>query len=280
MKLAKYWHKAQERTRDINGTEFNLSCYGISSVSLTEAKRSAQEKLDALVTKLVRGESLRDYEYQMQEIREELIRELPKGSEAPWGAITRNRYGAIVLNAASILIADVDYREPGTFEKLLGWLGGTVRDREYYLARFEEVAHQEQGRSLLVYETCAGFRVFLTSTPCDPKSQESVDLLHALGSDPIYRKLCLNQACYRARLSPKPWRIGIHGGPPGRYPREDEAQENAFFAWVAEYERKSFQFAVCRVIGYYGSGHICAEAKELLEVHDEFVLSDTSEELA
>ena len=55
----------------------------------------------------------------------------------------------------------------------------------------------------------------------------------------MYRLMCQKQACFRARVSPKPWRIGIDQRlkpRPGVWPI-DPARLPERRAWVAAYDR-------------------------------------------
>src|SRR5688572_18341267 len=59
--------------------------------------------------------------------------------------------------------------------------------------------------------------------------------------DPVYRRMCRNQRCFRARVSPKPWRIGLteHLRPrPGVWPVKPERlpQRNE---WIRRYESQA-----------------------------------------
>ena len=60
-----------------------------------------------------------------------------------------------------------------------------------------------------IYRTRAGLRLLATHALFDPEAAASDGVFDALGADPLYRQLCKTQKCYRARLTPKPWRCGI-----------------------------------------------------------------------
>ena len=68
-----------------------------------------------------------------------------------------------------------------------------------------------------VYRTAGGFRLLVTSDTFDPMSTETIELLKAFGSDPLYIRLCKAQECFRRRLSAKFWRCGADR-PPSRFP--------------------------------------------------------------
>jgi hypothetical protein len=62
---------------------------------------------------------------------------------------------------------------------------------------------------LRVYRTPAGFRVLVMHRTFAPDDPEAGRFFEALGTDRVYVRMCEKQRCFRARLSPKPWRIGM-----------------------------------------------------------------------
>ena len=74
----------------------------------------------------------------------------------------------------------------------------------------------------------------------------------ALDVDFRYAELCRAQGCWRARLTPKPERVGLKRPPRGtRFPRAPEA-EAPFAAWLDEYRKASDGFAVCKPVATVG----------------------------
>jgi hypothetical protein len=100
----------------------------------------------------------------------------------------------------------------------------------------------------------------------DAESDAAMDDLEALSSDPLYRSLCRRQGCFRARLGPKPWRIGL-ATPQWRYPRD--AGESAFQEWLTEYEQTARDYAACRFVEAIGAGSAAPTLAPLVRVHDE-----------
>jgi hypothetical protein len=85
----------------IDGVEQNIICYGGSNISVEDAQVRAKEKAEKVKRK-IKGEKHLFDEYEA-EIREEILQIIDNHS-----AITRNRYGAQVLNVEKILILDID----------------------------------------------------------------------------------------------------------------------------------------------------------------------------
>lgn len=109
MKVAKYWARASATAEDSTGYKYHLVSWSGSNLGLDEAKRKAMEKLHRWQARLKTGRPSGNYPYEdKDEIREELIKEQFDQEGNLVAAITRNRYGALVLNSANILFADVD----------------------------------------------------------------------------------------------------------------------------------------------------------------------------
>jgi hypothetical protein len=82
--------------------------------------------------------------------------------------------------------------------------------------------------------------------------------------------MCLNQHCFRARLTAKPWRMGSASKkrpPYGIWPVKPE-QLPARAAWAAEYERAAANFAACHFVETLGSGVAHPDVRGVIELHD------------
>jgi len=247
--------------------------------------------------KLRSGESLGQYSYgDRDQIREELISEHHDQSGQLVAAVTRNRYGALVLNTANVLFADVDlpdkviyYREPGWFGRLVSRLSGArpedlttpmvwQKARKELRARFVQFQQSHPTLCVQVYETAAGFRLAISNEVYEPDSDDAKRYLSELGSDALYQRLCQNQSCFRARLTPKPWRCGMRK-PDSQYPR-DHAAQTKFEDWLARYESASDQFSVCRQVDSLGGVANHPVVSPVLELHDRYCVKPGNEKLA
>jgi hypothetical protein len=124
--------------------------------------------------------------------------------------------------------------------------------------------------NLRLYRTPAGYRVVATHQTFDPRSDEVRRFFDALLVDPMYIRMCIRQNCFRARLTAKPWRVGIpdHIRPrPGVWPVRKEAMPIRT-AWVAKYEEKASEFAACRYVESLGSGRVDSSIRPVIEMHD------------
>ncbi|MFO0012463.1 MAG: hypothetical protein ACK553_06955 [Planctomycetota bacterium] len=121
-----------------------------------------------------------------------------------------------------------------------------------------------------LYRTPAGYRVLATHQPFDARSEEVRGFFAALRVDPVYVRMCINQNCFRARLTAKPWRIGIPDNMkprPGVWPIRPESMAQRT-AWIAKYEAKAADVAACRYVESLGSGSVHYQLRSVIELHD------------
>lgn len=122
-----------------------------------------------------------------------------------------------------------------------------------------------------LYRTPAGLRLLATHRLFDPLEAEVAECFRALAADPVYAAMCLNQHCFRARVSAKPWRIGIgdHIRPrPGTWPVSPERLPERR-AWLERYDHAAAGFAACRFIESLGKGASVPAAQAVRQLHDE-----------
>ncbi|MGH8049330.1 MAG: hypothetical protein ACREPB_01570 [Arenimonas sp.] len=140
--------------------------------------------------------------------------------------------------------------------------------------------HPEWG--VRVYRTPAGLRILVLHKTFDPADPQVGIFFREIEADKIYVRMCTNQHCFRARVSPKPWRIGIksHLKPrPGIWPI-NPARLPDRVRWVEEYERKSESFASCRFIADMGNDHVDASVEKVRVLHDELCRAQSDMPLA
>lgn len=122
-----------------------------------------------------------------------------------------------------------------------------------------------------LYRTPAGLRVLALHRLFDTAEPAVAECFAALGADPVFVRMCLNQHCFRARLTPKPWRIGIgdHLRPrPGVWPvRPERLPERR--AWIERYEQACTGYAACRYLETLGRGPLHPRAAAVQQLHDD-----------
>ena len=159
-------------------------------------------------------------------------------------------------------------------------LGGTEEERA--LARIASVSEAAPELNLHVYRTPAGLRVIALDGTYDPRGDDARALLEALGADPVYVSMCRNQNCFRARLSPKPWRIDMRRLPAATSVWPLSARSLAARqTWTTEYEALSENFAACRFLTRYGSERLDPRCGVVRALHDDACKAhDTTREIA
>ncbi len=130
-----------------------------------------------------------------------------------------------------------------------------------------EFARRHPDVGVRVYRTAAGLRVLVTGAGAPPRSDRARELLTELGSDPLYVELCETHDSYRARLTPKPFRIGL-ASLSVTWPCSSGGEERRWLRWVDRYDEARGGHAVCRLLS--ASGPVPGEVEQrLVELHDE-----------
>jgi len=83
----------------------------------------------------------------------------------------------------------------------------------------------------------------------------------------LYIRLCQRQECFRASLTPKPWRCGI-AKPPSRFPYEGSEAEVECRKWETKYQLAASRYTTCKLVKQIGEGRMHPEAELVLSVHD------------
>lgn len=214
-------------------------------------------------------------------LREPII-EAFDDAEGMVAAITRNSQGVLVLNTAQVMFIDIDLPEPrpgrrgptgtrpGFFRRLFGKAPAPAPELvDDTVARVEAEVARRPGLGLRLYRTRRGYRGLVTSHVFDPLSDESRDLLNTLGNDPLYQRLCEVQRCYRARLSPKPWRVGLKNVPFSFFPwQASPKRTRAFEAWEARYRAACAPVSVCRLVAELGDPTVHPAVVPWIALHD------------
>ena len=177
--------------------------------------------------------------------------------------ITRNRYGVRVLNSSSLCILDVDSFLRPRKQRLLALFGGGMSAESCLLTAARSLVARDERLGLRVYRTARGWRIIAGSRSFAPDDGSTVPLQSALQVDSPYARLCISQKCWRARLIPKPYRLGM----PCVYPELTESGELTPDAdhWIRLYEEKSAHVAVCRLVDSFGEDF----SSSVLDLHDE-----------
>lgn len=266
MQIPKHWASAFGTADEPQGKRFAFRIWGWSEESVTAAASMARQRLAETCARVARGAfGSEAYFYGKAPLREEIVRSVGAASAEPFALVTRNRYGALVLNAARVPFIDVDTPAAGASFGLLALFGGRKADPA--LDRVRAACGRFPRTSFRIYRTAAGLRLLATDLLLDPQSPQAQELLAAFEADPFFTKLCRLQASFRARLTPKPWRCGCRL-PPGSHPRESPATQLAYTRWLQEYEAAIRSKATCALIETQGPGRTLPEVLPIVEEHD------------
>lgn len=268
MKLYKHW-VAEKQKIQIDGAAQEITCYGGSNLSVEDAQSKAREKVEKIKRK-IRGERHLFDEYEA-EIREEILQTIDDHS-----AITRNRYGARVLNVENLMILDID-KPKVTISGLAGLFkkkdARPPKQQIYDMVR-DLATTKYKDLGFRIYETFQGARVIVLGRDFDPRGYETGRMMDDFNCDRLYTTLCQKQACFRARLTPKPHRMNMRRFKV-QFPRLGEDTE--FQQWLAEYEDKSRAFTVCRFVEHIGARH---PQSEVVQIHDDLTGTNYRQPLA
>ncbi len=269
MKVGKYWAHESKSVQDPSGKWMKLAVWQWSDQDTGHARQQAIARVQDLVSKVVNGETLNRYLYGERPLREEVLDSVAgdRGREA--GVITRNAYGAAVLNAANAMFVDIDFKDEA----------GPDAAEPRAVARIEQWMAQHVGLGMRVYRTTAGLRALVTNELFDPTRGSTLEILRELDCDPLYIRLCRDQGCFRARLSAKPWRCGV-GKPPARFPWENARVEQAYRAWEQKYKAAACRYAACRLVKQIGNPEVHPDIAPVLAVHDQLAGSQAKLPLA
>ncbi len=266
MRLYRHWVK-EAATITVDGGPLEINCYGHSNESIRAAREDAREQAVVIQQKIEKcREPPDDYEVA---IREEIIEEIDARN-----VVSRNRYGALVLNSETVVFIDIDEPRIGFWKRLFG--DKTLTKKQQMLEMIEQQASHSAYKKLgfRVYETHSGMRLIVTGRKFAAGSDVSRKLLRAFNSDPLYALLCVRQQCYRVRLTPKPHRMQLRAHRV-HYPRTDEEQR-AVERWIEGYEEASKNFATCLFIKALGR----QSRGEIIDYHDRMSGAHTSMKLA
>ncbi|HEU4419198.1 MAG TPA: hypothetical protein VFT55_09685, partial [Planctomycetota bacterium] len=165
---------------------------------------------------------------------------------------------ASILGPILLLVLRVRYRNrPSNVEA----------SRARQLAAVHAFVQRHPETRFAIYTTPAGLRVLALHATYEPAGAAARELFAAIGTDRAYAQMCELQACFRARVSAKPWRIGVENivtrsvwpvAPERRADRD---------AWIGRYEQAAQRYAACRFAEEVGGGRVHPRCAAMQRVH-------------
>ncbi|WP_405369300.1 hypothetical protein [Nonlabens sp. Asnod2-A12] len=270
MRIFKYWATAS-RVLHIDDFTQESTVYGGSDISIEHAREDAEQRLDKAAAKIqekINRVFNNDPSYEV-DIREEIIEKIDSNN-----IITRNRYGAQVLNSTDTMFIDVDSYKL-SFMKIFFRRGKTNKD--FMLAGIEKAAAKSVYSQLgfRIYETYKGYRVLVSGFHYPVRSIETKSILKDFNGDRLYNYMCEKQNCYRARLTPKPNRVE-QKLPRIIFPDRTYEQQNVLDKWLDEYRYKSQRYSTCNLvkeIGFISSTRVIEYHDRISKVNSNFPLA-------
>lgn len=277
MKIARFWVRESAKLLDSDGVEVSTTAWGWSSDNAEEARgraKAAAERVVRYLARLIEPENSWFAEYQYfggRPPREEILQEFHDASGETFATITRNIYGSMVLNCRDLMFIDVDCREPSALLRLVRAMfrmsGPTRHSEAAALENIRLWSKVYPQAALNVYRTAAGLRVAIVDRAIRANDPDVHGILKEMDSDPRYRLLCNAQQCFRARLSPKPWRMGVEMLRE-RYPYENATAEATYRDWLSRYDAAASRYATCQFVERLGPQAIDSTLAPLIELHD------------
>jgi len=257
-----------------------------SSKNLEEAQSLATQAAQMLSERFRSGNrpAQGGHYYPNRPFREQVLQEHKNSAGELSSVVTRNSYGCLVLNTTRVMFVDIDLPEPkrtGFLQKLFGKpaVPPPAMGQNEALAKIENWTRNHPDWGWRIYRTRAGLRLLATQAPVEADSDAADEVLTALGADPLYHKLCKTQKCFRARLTPKPWRCGVRGKPE-RWPWLDARAESKFQKWEKLYQSYIFNWATCELLRQIGNPAVHPEIQPIIKFHDEATRVESKLQLA
>ena len=215
--------------------------------------------------------------YHRRRVQEEILEQLP------FGIITRNRLGCEILNVERVMFMDwdIDLKAHQRIQPR-GWLTRIrhvflgfspseleVARRECKQIRYRQLRDQFKDLRMLsarLYETHNGFRAIITSSLFDPAEEVAQALMREFACDPLYTRLCRVQGTFRARLTPKYWRLNLPK--PFLEPHRSGFTPQVQTGWLERYAQASRDRAVCRFVAEFGRETSDPIIREVVALHD------------
>ena len=283
MRFYRFWHCRKET---INGLTVNFKAGSNDSPEaaalLTEEKISLYRQFANGETPEAQKAALKmklhpaDKDIYEVPIFEELIRIIDDRN-----IITRNKYGALILNSEDHAFLDIDLDAflpaPGLKERFLQFLGKVPRlSKAERLEQFIRQCINEKFpyKPFRLYRTANGFRL-LTPAKGDANSSVMAEIMQDFRCDPLYTTLCAKQNCFRARLTPKPRRMKMKTALKFLWPPVPE-QQSAKELWLKEYADCSEKYKTCSLLGEFGP----PLNSPVIGIHDELCKCGTDLPLA
>ena len=239
MKTYKHWF-ADTPSIMIDGESVTIKLLAGSDVSKDDARRLLLERAEQIENRIQRKAGIDEYE---SEIKEAIAQEIDVHN-----VITVCRYGALILNTTQYSVYDLDSYHKSMFDFFGSMRHMSLKQRIAHKFKINAAKIPELGSSFRIYETSKGIRV-IGKHYLDPSHKRFMKIMLALCADYTYSILCIKQRCFRARLTPKPYRMKIDTY---KVLSPLECETASYQSWAAMYASEAQAFSVVKLIEAIG----------------------------
>ena len=212
MHIPQFWSKGTADGVHPNGRPVELSRFRSSDMSLGDARARAVAAAREAVQAWISGSFPDAYWYARGPIREEVIERFSDDRGELFAALTRNRYGALVLNSARVMFIDWDAPRRGiagglsAIKRLFGSKTPTaeVLHEQRIRERFARFRDEQPEWSLRLYRTARGLAAW-RRTRCSTRRP-----MQRSPRSPRWGVIRSTSACAKAK------RASAHGSRPSR----------------------------------------------------------------
>jgi len=264
MKYFKFWVSENYRIK-INGVTEDINILAGSNQSKEAARTEAYKRSKQIETRIESGDSVDNYEVPIREYVSDVV----DGSNI----VTVCRYGAKILNSTQYTILDLD-EYPVDFMDYFRPVRKLPKKKRI-IAKFLErlKSFPELGSDFRIYETSKGVRV-IGKKYIDPQEKGYKKLMRKFSVDWLYIVLSMKQDCYRARITPKPYRMKIKTIKI-KTPLDCEAQK--YVSWAQSYQAESKKYSVVKFIESVGADF---SMEPVIKLHDQYCHVSQNKKLA
>lgn len=253
MKYFKFWIKETFKI-SIDGKIKEIKLLVGSNISKKAATDDAAAQVKKIEQRIAERKPKEEYDVAIKEHVSDIIDES--------NIITICRYGAKILNTNQYTILDLD-DYPIDFLDIFKSLGKLTK-KERIVFKFQERIKRYPilGNDFRIYETTKGVRV-IGKKYIETSSKKYTSLMNNLYVDWIYIQMSKKQNCYRARITPKPYRMRMRTI---KIKSPLDCETNEYIDWSEEYEKKSQGYTVVRLLKSIGQDF---SNDHVIKIHDE-----------
>jgi len=265
MKYFKFWVKECFQI-NVEGQLEHINVLSGSNISKEDARLQAKHYSEIIEKRIAVHGSKDSYEVAIKEHVKEALDDS--------NIITVCRYGANILNTTRYTVLDLDDYPVDFFDffrKKLKQMSKKERIVHKFLERLKK--HPELGSDFRIYETAKGIRV-IGKKYIEPSGHKYRSLMRKFAVDWVYIAMSQRQGCYRARLTPKPYRMKIQTI---RISSPLDCESQAYLDWSTAYEEAASRFSVVKLLQRVGNDF---SLESVIRTHDLIGNAEAKQRLA